>query len=163
MHPRLGTDINLPDGGTYDLLYTEFSGGFPQGKLTFDIQDSPRKITGVQKVAQLFLKVLFTSEGSDLLNPSLGTKFSYLAINSNRVTDTSELIDALVWEITKAEGLVKSLTAGSDAASTLASVSILALEVNEDGVHLALNMITEDGEEAYVAVPSPQTDLELSE
>jgi hypothetical protein len=66
---RVRTASNLTSGATYDLLLVKFKGSFPEGEVTFGIYDTPMKITGVQKVAQIFLKTLLTGKGSDPFYP----------------------------------------------------------------------------------------------
>lgn len=162
MHPRLGVASNLPSGATYDLLITVFSEGYPEGKLTFNITNLPRKITGIQKVSQLFIKVLFTTAGSDVINPSLGTDFSNLVLNANKTSDVNELYNNILWEVKSAESQVRTLTSDNDNASRLESVEIIAMEVVEEGVMISMKILTGAGESAYVALPSPLTDLETA-
>ena len=58
---RIGTINNLEVGGTHDLLLVKIEGTFPEGKVTFGLYDMPMKITGLQKVVQTFLKILFSN------------------------------------------------------------------------------------------------------
>jgi len=90
--PRIGTATNLAVGGTYDLLLVKFVGNFPEGQITFGMYDTPMKITGLQKVAQVFLKTLMTSKGSDPFYPQRGTFFPNLAVNANKQSDDATLL-----------------------------------------------------------------------
>lgn len=158
---RLGIPVNLPTGATYDLLHISFPDGYPEGKLVFDLDNTPRKITGIQKVAQTFLKTLFTSLGSDLVYPSHGTLFANYTINANRTGTDVELYNNIVTEVKRAEGQVKFFlnTAGSDSASMLTSVTVLGLDVGDESITMYLKMVTAAGEVANVAVPFPELDL----
>ena len=161
---RLGTTYNLPQDGTYDLLMVDFQGGYPEGMLKFDINETPRKITGVQKVAQMFLKILFTSQGSNVLAPNQGTNFSSL-VNTANVTEEDAVFNAeLTTEIKSAESQVKRImNVGADLASQLDSITIIGLDTSREAVVMYLRLITGAGVKAQVAVPFPELDLKLSE
>lgn len=161
---RLGTIYNLPQDGTYDLLMISFENGFPEGLLKFDIDETPRKITGVQKVAQMFLKLLYTSQGSNVLSPNQGTNFSSL-VNTANITDGDSVFNAeLTTEVKSAESQVKRImNVGADLASQLDSITILGLDTSRESVVMYLRLITAAGARAQVAVPFPELDLKLSE
>ena len=160
---RIGTVYNLPQDGTYDLLMIDFQNGYPEGLLKFDINETPRKITGVQKVAQMFLKILFTSQGSNVLSPNQGTNFSILTTNSNITESDSVFLADLNTEIRSAESQVKRImNIGADLASQLDSITILGLDTSKESVILYLRLITAAGVRAQVAVPFPELDLKLS-
>lgn len=44
----------------------------PKSVLRFKIGKTPGKVTGILKLTQKFLKILFTTPGSDIFNPTLG-------------------------------------------------------------------------------------------
>lgn len=162
---RLGIDTNLPTGASYDLLVMDFSEGFPEGAVNFRMQDTPRKITGIQKVAQTFLKILFTSKGSDVLYPTRGTAFPEYAIRANRVgvnrNVESEILDA----VGDAETQVKYIlnTTGSDPSNQLNRVQVLAIDTGTESITLFLYLVTAAGVRAQVAIPFPQLDMTLAE
>lgn len=161
---RLGTLSNLPSGATYDILLIKFPDGFPQSQLKFDIDDTPKKITGIQKVAQMFLKVLFTTAGSNVLLPNQGTNFSQLTINSNVSADDNIFTAELTSEISLAEGQTKAIlnSVGSDPASQLESINVLGLDTGDEGAIIYLRLITRAGAVAQVAVPFPQLNMSLT-
>lgn len=162
---RLGTATNLAVGGKYDLLIMDFSDGFPQGAVNFRMTDTPRKITGIQKVAQTFFQVLMTTQGSDLLRPYRGTKFPQLAMYANRVGSASNIEAELIDEVANAETQVKYIlnTSGSDASNQLNRVQVLAIDVGEESITMFLYLITNAGERAQVSIPFPQLDMKLAE
>ena len=163
---RIGTTSNLPTGGTYDLLFISFPGGFPQSQLVFEIADTPRKVTGLQKVAQMFLKILFTRKGSNVVIPSQGTYFSDYVVNANRVeaTDTA-LISDLTEQINDAQAQVQYIlnTVDSDVASQLKTVQLLGIDVSTESIVIYLRILTNAGAMASIAVPFPQLDLPLTD
>lgn len=160
---RLGVDNNLEVGATRDLLLIKFSKGYPEGKLTFNIDLTPRSITGIQKVAQVFLKILFTNIGSNVLSPLQGTRFSELVVNSNIVSSDAVLMSELKDQIKAAESQTKySLGSGTDIHSQLREITILGLDVNGDSATMFLKLVTKAGEFAQVAVPFPQSDMQMS-
>lgn len=162
---RLGTYTNLPTGATYDLLMVQFPDGFPQSAITFDIGDTPRKITGIQKVAQMFMKILFTSRGSNVLYPNQGTNFPTLTINANISTNDQVFISELSTEVRSAESQVKGImnTASSDSASQLQSITILGIDLISDALTLYLRILTKAGANAQISIPFPELDLPLTQ
>lgn len=159
---RLGTANNLESGGTYDLLMISYPNGFPEGQILFNIDVTPRKITGVQKVAQTFLKLLLTSKGSNVIYPNQGTAFSNLTTNSNIVSNDRILYAELNSAVEDAAGQTKQSlnTIGSDTASMLDRVEVIGLDVGEDSIVMFLNLQTLDGISANIAVPFPELDLQ---
>lgn len=160
---RIGTPTNLKKDGTYDLLLVSFPEGYPEGKMDFKLEDTPRKITGIQKVAQLFLKVLLTTQGSDLINVGLGTNFKDYATRSNRTGLSQELYGLLASAIESAEAQVQYITQSDDQDkdSQLRSASVLGFRDFDDGISIFIKLITEAGEEASIAIPFPQLDMKL--
>lgn len=163
---RIGTTANLAQGGTYDLLMISFPDGFPQSQLIFEVADTPRKITGLQKVAQFFLKILFTRKGSNVIFPAQGTYFSDYTVNANRIdpSDTTFIAD-LTEQITDAQAQCKYIlnTASSDSASQLKSIELLGIDVTKESVVIYMRVLTNAGAMASIAVPFPQLDMALSD
>lgn len=162
---RLGTSSNLEVGGRHDLLLMEFSDGFPVGSVEFKLTDTPRKISGIQKVAQTFVHILMTTRGSDVLRPSKGTIFQSLASYANRVGTVSSVQAELIDEVASAEAQVKYIlnTTRADTASQLNRVQVMAIDVGQESITMFLYIITNAGERAQVAIPFPQLDMRLAE
>ncbi len=161
---RIGTKTNLQDGGTYDLLVMGFANGFPRGYVSFEMGDDPRRVTGVQKVVQTFLRVLLTSKGSDPIHPAFGTAFPEYFAFSNIGTDEEEMRMLVSDSIQDAEQQTKAILNSSrrDKSSQLASISILFIEASGEALNIGLKVITGDGESASIAVPFPQSDLAIN-
>ena len=161
---RIGTPTNLPEGATYDLLIISFPNGFPESQLLFDIDMEPRKVTGLQKVAQMFLKLLFTSKGSNVFHPEQGTYFTSYTVNANQITSdsilASEIQSCIVDATSQAQYILN--TTDSDPASQLASITVLGLDVANQSVVIYLSMLTNAGAQAAIAVPFPQLDMTFS-
>lgn len=162
---RLGTDSNLDVGGKYDLLLMDFSSGFPVGSVDFTMTDTPRKITGIQKVAQTFLSILLTTRGSDTLRPTKGTSFPTLAIAANRVGSAKGVESELIEQVGDAEAQVKYILNRSDTSPSnqLNRVQVLAIDVGSESITMFLYLITNAGERAQVSIPFPQLDMRLAE
>ncbi|MNK27645.1 hypothetical protein D3C87_460070 [compost metagenome] len=162
---RIGTTVNLPTGATYDLLLISFPDGFPQSQLKFEIADTPRKVTGLQKVAQMFMKILFTYKGSNPIYPNQGTYFSSYVVNANRVDDDATLTAELIQQINDAQQQCQYIlnTTGADTASQLQKTELLGLDVTKDQLVIYIRILTKAGAMASVAVPFPQLDLPLSD
>ena len=134
--------------------------GFPEGQLQFNIDSTPRKITGIQKVAQIFLKILFSTKGSDVIYPNRGTMFQTYTINANLISTSQTLQSDLISAVNDAGNQTKVATStNTDPASRLNSVKIAGFDVTDESIVMYLQMITDAGETAQVAVPFPQTGL----
>lgn len=158
---RIGTSTNLQEGGSYDLLFVKFVGTFPEGQITFGLYDTPMKVTGLQKVAQVFLKILLTSKGSDPFYPQRGTLLAENVINANR-KDTEDVFMAEVREyVQDAEQQTKAClnASNADTSSCLESIDVLSVDAAEDRLVLSVYMTTQDGAGAAVAIPFPEFGL----
>lgn len=158
---RIGISKNLETGGTYDLLLVKSSDVYPEGKISFSFYDVPMKITGLQKVAQIFLKVLLTTKGSDPFYPERGTLFPTLVIGANALTNDGTLLSDIRDAVNDAQLQVVSYLNinTSDPSSCLDNVQILGLDRISDGVVMYLSLMTLAGERAAVAVPFPEFGL----
>jgi phage baseplate assembly protein W len=162
---RIGTTSNLPTGATYDLLLISFPDGFPQSQLTFTIDNEPRKVTGVQKCAQMFLKLLFTSKGSNIISPNQGTYFSNYIKQANKIGSDNTLTSEIQAQVRDATSQTQAIlnVSGSDTASQLASITVLGLDVGDESIVMYLSMVTKAGVTASIAVPFPQLDMVLTD
>lgn len=159
-NPRIGTSSNLATGGTYDILMITYPDGFPEGQIEFGFDDTPRKVTGVQKVAQLFTKTLLTAKGSDVIYPNRGTMFPVYTINANVVTNDQVLQSNLVSAVNDAFSQTKaSLSTDPDPSSRLAQVQIAGFNTTDESVTMFIQIVTASGISAQVAVPFPQFGL----
>lgn len=158
---RVGTIRNLESGGSYDLLLIKVNGTYPEGEIKFGFYDVPMKITGLQKVVQVFLKVLLTTKGSDTFYPNRGTFFSTYTINANQLIDDNALLSDISDAIKDCEDQVRTIlnVNVADSTSTLDSVEIIGLEKITEGILLYLQVKTLAGEFASVAVPFPEFGL----
>lgn len=159
---RVGTPTNLQPGGSYDLLMVTFKDTFPEGQIGFDLYNTPMKITGLQKVAQIFLKTLLTSKGSDPFNPDRGTVFPQLTVNANRTLDDVTLLADIRDSVADCVAQVQNYLNVSivDTSSALDTVEVLGLDAVEEGIVLYLHLTTLAGELAAVAVPFPEFGLD---
>lgn len=157
---RIGTSSNLALGGTNDLLMITYPDGFPEGQIKFGIDSTPRKVTGVQKVAQTFVKLLTTTKGSDVIYPTRGTRFPNVAINANRTGNDQVLRSELTISVLDAEAQTKlAMNVSTDPASQLAKVEIAGMDVGEEFIVLYVQLTTREGVSARVAIPFPEAGL----
>jgi phage baseplate assembly protein W len=161
---RLGIEVNLPKGATYELLLVSTPEGYPKGQVSFKFESTPRKITGIQKVAQTFIRMLFTQKGSDLLYPTLGTNFPELVIGANRTSTDAQFRSEISTAILDAESQTKYImnSATADLASQLSKVTIQGFETTIESLSLYIQVTTKAGETAAIAVPFPELDLLLT-
>lgn len=164
MAGRVGIAVNLPVNATEDLLLIQNSGPYPEGKVTFAIGNEPRAITGLQKVAQMFLKILMTTKGSDVVHVNMGTNFNSFSAGSNRIADDAETYSEILASVKDAESQVITMTSSglNDDSSVLQNVNILGLDTSLDSLLLYVQIVTRAGETAAVAVPFPQLDMVIS-
>lgn len=162
--PRIGTVTNLSNGGKHDLLFLNFPDGYPQSALEFKILNTPRKVTGVQKVAQTFLYVLMTEKGVDPIKPNFGTGFVRFMKTSNRPAEYSELHSILEEFLDDAEAQTRALLNPNetDKNSRLKKIDLLGIDSTEDSITAYIKLFTDGGESAPIAVPFPQLDMKLS-
>ena len=160
---RVGTPQNLSLDGTHDILLFTYESGFPQGKLALSFGQTPRKITGVQKVAQVFTKILMTPAGSDPIRPSHGTDFLNYVMGSNLGSEPADANLRIRDAISSAETQTKALLQGGrDYDSQLRSATMFDYEITGDTITMFVKIITSAGTEAAVAIPFPQTDLQVN-
>jgi phage baseplate assembly protein W len=161
---RIGTPENLPNGSTHDLLLVNVSDGYPVGEVTFKFEDTPRKITGIQKVAQFFMKVLFTQKGSDIINFNLGTNFPELALGANRTSADANFLADVTETVKDAESQTRGLLASlnKDLDSQLNSIVVQSISTEGESLIMYLQVVTRAGETASIAVPFPELDMKLA-
>ena len=154
---RVGNTVNLEDGDRYDLLTLDFPGGYPVGKLKVGFGKTPRRISGVQKVSQIFLKALATPSGTDVLYPSRGTFFGELtgSYNLEGVSTNEEMSTMVRGAVVAAESQAKAILniKTAPAASRLQSAEVVKLTAIEDGVMVQIKLVSEAGEMAPIALP----------
>lgn len=166
MAARVGNTNNLNSNDRYDLLTFDFPMGYPNSNLKFTFGNIPRKITGVQKVAQVFLKCLLTSKGSDLLNPNQGTSLAEFLRYSNITTDSaSELYSILRASVQDAVDQAKYILniPGTSKESQIDSADIKHVKAYDEGFHVIIRLVTRAGVEAPIAVPFNSTGLTINE
>lgn len=158
---RVGTVTNLPTGGTYDLLVVKIEGEYPEGKVSFGLYDVPMKITGLQKVAQQFLRVLLTTKGSDPFYPNKGTFMTELMVGSNIVSNDNSILSDITSAVADASNQVRSMlnVNTSDLDSTLDVVEVIGIDRVEEGWFIALSLSTLSGQTAAVSLPFPEFGL----
>lgn len=158
---RIGTAFNLEQGGTYDLLMIQYTGAYPEGKISFGVGNTPMKITGVQKVAQTFMKLLMTSKGSDVIYPLRGTELPYLVLNANISQEDSAVYSEIISAVKDAEVQTRYSMNSSetDTSSMLRQASVLGLDIGDESITMYVQIETMDGMTASVAVPFPEFGL----
>ena len=165
MTSRVGNSSNLDDNSRYDLLVFDFQEGYPVGGITLGFGKTPKRITGVQKVSQVFLKTLLTSIGSDVVTYNRGTKFpEYTGTYNLQSTDNSEAKSLVTQAVKRAETQAKSIlnvsTEGSS--SQLDTVSLVGFDQTSEGVSVQIQILTKAGESAPIALPFTSLGIEVN-
>jgi len=161
---RVGNVSNLESGSTYDILLFDFDEGYPVGAVKMGFGKTPKRISGVQKVAQTVVKCLMSRVGSDVVHSGRGTNFAEFA-NGNSVVDdiqeakreVSRAVDAAEKQ---AKGILNIPSAGL--ASQLQSVTVTGLQRERDSTSLKLKIVTRAGESAPIALPFTSLGIEVN-
>lgn len=162
---RVGNSENLKNRDRYDLLLLSFPDGFPNSKLEFTVGDNPRKITGLQKVVQVFVKCLMTNTGSDPIYPKQGTGFSEFVWYSNITQDSVSAKAAITSAVKQASDQAKAILNSYlySAESQLESVEVLdAVQGNETTI-IKARILTKAGVGAPISLPFNSNGLILNE
>lgn len=134
---------------------------------TVSLQPGPsngfsRATAGIQKLVQYFLKVLFTTKGSDPMNPGRGTSV-FSGITRGNIGDTSQLTAALRADINDAATQVVSLTTNfENDDERLQSVDILTILVQDDSVYVAMSLTAKSGTTVAFYAPFPLLDMTVN-
>jgi hypothetical protein len=159
---RIGTPTNLETGATYDMLFVH-TPAFPVGQIEFRLELYPRKITGIQKVAQTLLKIWLTTKGSDLLRPNHGTELNNIIQGGNTWAGDEETNNIIRDTLTDAESQTKAIlnNLSSDPASKLSSVQFQGIDNQGRGNGLSIyaQVVTMAGEYGSISLPFPELDL----
>jgi hypothetical protein len=147
---RIGTTVNLETGGRYDLLVLTYPEGFPTGTVLPEMDKTPRRISGVQKVAQTFLRMFITSKGSDVLH-NIGTDFQSISASPTSSRIKSLIKDYVEVAATRTKEILNSPRA--DVNSQLDRVEVTSMNTTRDGIDLRVRIITKGGESAPIALP----------
>ena len=161
---RVGIEVNLPQGSTNELLLISTPEGYPKGQVNFKFEATPRKIEGIQKVAQTFIRMLFIQKGTDLLYPNIGTRFSELTIGANRTSSDAQFRSEISSAIRDAESQTKYVLNSTKASLTsqLQEIKIQGFYTSKESLSMYLQVITKAGETASISVPFPELDLKLA-
>lgn len=162
---RVGNTQNLKAQDRYDLLLLSFPDGFPNSQLTFTIGDNPRKISGLQKVVQVFAKCLMTGTGSDPIYPKQGTAFTEFVWYSNITKDSVAARAAITAAIKQAGDQAKAILNSYlySAESQLESVEVIDAVQGSEATIVKVRILTKAGVGAPIALPFNSNGLILNE
>jgi hypothetical protein len=163
---RVGNTANLDGTSTYDVLFFDFPEGYPKGAIDLGFGRNPKRISGIQKIAQTFMKVLMTSPRSDVIHGTRGTSFS--TFNQQRNIQTSDLHilrSDIESAIKQAELQTKSILNISSAGTTsqLESAKVLGIISTDDSVAINVQLISRAGESAPIALPFTSLGITVNE
>lgn len=168
---RLIKDVNLAEDGLYDILFMDFVEGYPESKIVFSLASTAegstlegvsRKVTGIQKLVQQFLKLLMTKVGTDPLRPERGTNFPDVLSHGN-LHSTGETDGMVKGAIATAAEQLASIT--SDRGSVyeqLQSAELTGLTVGVNAVSINIQVTSVAGEGASIFTPFPRLDMNIN-
>lgn len=159
---RLRNDVNLRKNDRYDLLLFDFPDGFPNSKLKFALGNTPRRITGVEKVVQVFMKCLTTRRGTDVINTTYGTDFQDFMQYSNVGTySVSEVKSAIEVNVQAAVDQAKYILNSNrySLESQMDNVEVLDARQGDEFTIIQLRVTTKAGKSAPISVPFTSTGM----
>lgn len=166
MATRISNSVNLRNNDTYDLLLFDFPQGYPTSKLQLTLGSTPRRISGLEKVVQIFVKCLLSPRGSDPIHPTLGTDFRDFFMYSNVGTyDQSEARAAISACLKDAEDQAKYILNSSrySKESQLDSVELLSISQGTEDTYVRVRILSKAGQGAPIALPFNSTGIVINE
>lgn len=165
MASRVGNTENLEGTSRYDLMVFDFPDGYPVGGINLGFGKTPKRISGVQKVSQVFVKALMSSLGSDVLHDNRGTSFPQFTGSYNIQTNNDiEAVSVLSAAVKRAEEQAKStlnvITEGST--SQLESATLINVEQKDDYTSVNIQIMTKAGETAPIALPFTSLGIQVN-
>ncbi|CAL9956204.1 hypothetical protein VPHD148_0013 [Vibrio phage D148] len=162
---RVGNTVNLEGNSRYDILTYDFPEGYPTGMIALGFGKTPKRISGIEKVSQVFLKTLMTYNGSDVVYTTRGTDFpSFTGARNLQATDLTEISADIRDAITEAEAQTKSIlnVSTEGLTSQLDYVQVINVDQFEDSTTINVRLITKAGETAPIALPFTSLGLEVN-
>lgn len=161
---RIGNTVNLENNSRYDILTYDFPEGYPTGMIALGFGKTPKRISGIEKVSQVFIKTLMTYRGTDVVSSTRGTEFpSFTGTRNLQVSDLTEISADIRDAISDAESQAKSIlnVPTEGLTSQLDSVQIINVDQFEDSTNINVRLITKAGETAPIALPFTSLGLKV--
>ena len=161
---RIGNTINLEKNSRYDLLVYDYPEGYPTGLVALGFGKTPKRISGIEKVSQVFMKCLLTYKGSDVVYDTRGTEFPSFTGSRNVQSNNMQEVSADIRNaVTRAEHQAKSVlnVPSEGTTSQLDRVEVLGIRSVRDSTAISLKLITKAGESAPIALPFTSLGLKV--
>lgn len=161
---RIGNTVNLENNSRYDILIYDFPEGYPTGLVALGFGKTPKRISGIEKVSQVFLKTLMTNSGSDVVHNGRGTEFpGFTGTRNLQATDLSEIDGEIRNAIVQAEEQAKSIlnVPSEGLSSQLEAVQVVNVSQYQDSTTINVRLITKAGETAPIALPFTSLGLQV--
>lgn len=166
MATRISNSVNLKNNDTYDILLFGFPEGYPTSKLTFEFGETPRRISGLEKVVQTFVKCLLTPKGSDPIYPSFGTYFQDFFMYSNVGTyDPAEAKSAIAGCIDEAQEQAKYILNSSKYSkeAQLDTVELISVTQGSEDTYIRMRILSKAGQYAPIQLPFTSSGITINE
>ncbi len=162
---RVGNKNNLAAGDTYDVLFFDFQDGYPIGAINLGFGKNPKRISGVQKVSQVFTKCLLTTIGSDVMHDNYGSDFTKYSVGGNSApSDANKVkyeIDAAVQSAAaQARGVLN--VPGASLEAQLERASVISVGSSREGSDIRIQLMTRGGQNAPIAIPFTSLGLKVN-
>lgn len=162
---RIGNTVNLDSTSRYDLLIYDFPEGYPTGLVSLGFGKTPKRISGIEKVSQVFIKTLMTFMGSDVVHSNRGTDFpSFTGSRNLQSTDLAGIKGVITDAIAQAEAQAKSIlnVPTEGLTSQLSSVTVVGVTQQDDSTSINVRIVTKAGESAPIALPFTSLGLKVN-
>ena len=162
---RVGNTVNLENNSRYDILIYDFPEGYPTGMIALGFGKTPKRISGIEKCSQVFIKTLMTFLGSDVVSSGRGTQFpSFTGTRNLQSTNLSEIDYDIRDAIKSAETQAKSIlnVSSEGLTSQLDTINILKIDQIDDTTTITVQLLTKAGESAPIALPFTSLGLEVN-
>lgn len=162
---RIGNKNNLSAGDKYDVLFFDFQEGYPVGDINLGFGKNPKRISGVQKVSQVFTKCLLTTRGSDILHDNYGSEFTKYSVGGNSApSDTHKVkyeIDTAVQSAAaQARGILN--IPGASLEAQLERATVISVGSSREGSDIRIQLMTRSGQNAPIAIPFTSLGLKVN-
>lgn len=110
----------------------------------------PKKTSGIERLIQLFVKILYSTRGSDILNPAVGGGLISITKRGYTTGDGQRVIPEIVASISKADSdikeMQKSIPLPQEERLVEAKLLSATMDANSGSVDCIVSLISQKGE-----------------
>ena len=135
---------------TYDLWLFDSVG---EGDLNLSFGSSPRAVTGIEVLVNMFTLLFLTSIGSDLAHPEIGSEIGSV-VNGNIGSSKTIFIDMVYTSVAEVVSTIsESQDSSTPADEFLSSVDILDVSISGTYLSVSVELESASGTTRTVIIP----------